>query len=208
MTIIEHPVPTAISSEHLSGATLYADRNDALDAWPRGAVIAELGVGFGAYSQLIMDRTHPKLFDAYDLFNLHEQETLWGRPSSHFFKGMTQIDFYRNRFKTHFDTGRMRAFEGDSSSQLKRQPNQSYDVIYIDGDHTLNGVKRDSGVALSSIKPDGILVFNDYVYFDRTGRPYGVINVVNDLCVNHGWKVKYIALQPQMFCDIAIFRPH
>ena len=204
----EHPVPVAISSDHLAGATLYANRNDALDSWPRGAVIAELGVGFGAYSQLIMDRTYPKLFDAYDLFNLHEKETLWGKPSSHFFKGMTQIEFYRERFKAHFDADRMRAFEGDSSGQLKRQPEHFYDVIYIDGDHTLNGVKRDASVAISSIRPNGILVFNDYVYYDRTGRPYGVINVANDLCVNHGWKVKYIALQPQMFCDIALFKPN
>jgi hypothetical protein len=42
----------------------------------------------------------------------------------------------------------------------------------------------------------------DYHY----GIPYGVAPVVHDLCVNHGWQVVYLAMQRDLFFDIALRR--
>ncbi len=90
--------------------------------------------------------------------------------------------------------------------ELAKQPPKFYDVIYIDADHGLSGVQRDVDAALKTIKDDGILVFNDYVFFDKNATPYGVIYAANDLCVNHGWRMRYLALHNMMFCDIALER--
>jgi hypothetical protein len=39
-------------------------------------------------------------------------------------------------------------------------------------------------------------------------QPYGIVPVVNSLVVNEGYDVVAFALQQQMFCDIAIRKPH
>ena len=41
---------TPLSQEHVDGAMLYADRVQALDALPRGGVVAEIGVAAGDFS--------------------------------------------------------------------------------------------------------------------------------------------------------------
>ena len=196
----------ALKVEHLQNARLFADRLDALSCWPRHAAVAEIGVAYGSYSAQILTQTKPRLFDAYDLFRLHEIEYLWGRPTKEIFGGRTQIEHYRHRFQSEIAAGTLRTFEGDSSTELLKRDPATYDVIYIDGDHGEVGVSKDAAAAERALKHDGLLVFNDYVYYDRTGRPYGVIPVVNDMCVSHGWSVVYVALQKNMFCDIAITR--
>lgn len=96
--------------------------------------------------------------------------------------------------------------EGNSSSNLRKLSDHYFDWIYIDGDHELEGVEKDAAVALRKIKPDGILVFNDYTPWSILElSDYGVMPVVNSLC-NQGWKIVYFALHRQMYCDIAIQR--
>jgi len=177
-----------------------------LTAWQHGAHVAELGVGFGGYSSQILSDAHPSKFDAYDIFNLHEIPMLWGKPSSEIFGGKTQQKYYEDKFKDALNSGIMNIYPGDSSTQLNSRPPETYDVIYIDGDHTIKGAAKDTAASLRAIKSNGILVFNDYVVYDKTGEMYGVVHAVNDLCVNHGWRVLYLALQSEMFCDIALVR--
>lgn len=90
---------------------------------------------------------------------------------------------------------------------MDKQPNSTYDVIYIDGDHSYEGVLRDADVSARKLKSNGILIFNDYIIFDHVlGDPYGVVPVVHEFCVNRGWQVLFFALQNQLFCDIALGR--
>lgn len=103
--------------------------------------------------------------------------------------------FYQGRFATEISEGLVHLFEGDSSTLLRQQSEGFYDVIYIDGDHSLEGVQRDAEAAIARLKPDGYLVFNDYTVLDRFGDPYRIAQVVNSLCVEHGWRMHYYALQ-------------
>jgi hypothetical protein len=65
----------------------------------------------------------------------------------------------------------------------------------------------DAMASIRKLKKDGFLIFNDYIYFDHVaGYHYGIVQVVNDLCVNHGWKITHFAFHQQMFCDIVIQR--
>jgi len=100
--------------------------------------------------------------------------------------------------------------EGDSVEVLARFPDEHFDWIYIDGDHSLDGVTRDAGIAVRKIKRDGLLLFNDYTMGDHNVPegfyPYGTIPVVNDLCLNHGFEMIGFAFHCQMYCDAAIRR--
>ena len=98
---------------------------------------------------------------------------------------------------------------GDSAEILATLPERHFDVIYIDGDHSLEGVRRDADAAARVLKPDGFLVFNDSVLFDYIDchhYDYGIIHVVNELCVRHGWRVEYLALEAGMNCDTCVRR--
>ena len=65
---------------------------------------------------------------------------------------------------------------------------------------------KDARVAVRKVKPDGLLIFDDY-----TGRspmeaiPYGVVAVVNEL-VAEGCNVVGLALTPTGYFDIALAR--
>lgn len=200
-------VPAALQPTHVEGARLFADRDSALCALPRGGVVAELGVAFGDFSARMLDALEPRRFDAFDLFGLHHEKQVMGRSSAEIFGDLSHRAFYEHRFSEAIARDQVRVIEGDSSEQLSLQPDESYDVIYIDGPHTYDEVLMDAEVASKKIKPTGYLVFNDYIMYDYSlNAPYGIGHVVNDFCVNRGWRIFYMALHAGMFCDVALIR--
>ena len=205
----KHPIGEypSLGAEHIAGATLYANRVDALAQVPTMGCVAEVGVAAGDFTETLLRALTPQHFDAYDIFRLHHEAHLWGRPTAELFRGRTHRDFYELRFAHEIAAGTLSVFEGDSSASIAERPDQYYDMIYIDGDHHVDGVRRDAEASIPKLKDDGLLVFNDYVMMDHlTISPYGIVPVVNDLCVNRGWTVAYFALQHDLFCDIALKR--
>ena len=200
--------PTArLTQAHIATGTLYADRAAALEHLPRGGVVAEVGVGCGDFSQIMLDALRPSAFHAIDLFPWQPDYVLWGRRAEDTLQGKTHHEYFVDRFAASIADGQTTVHVGDSAEILATLPERHFDVIYIDGDHTLEGVRRDADAAARILKPDGFLVFNDYVLFDYIdGRryDYGIVPVVNELCVRHGWRVEYLALETGMHCDICI----
>lgn len=97
--------------------------------------------------------------------------------------------------------------EGDSSLMLADLPDRSLDWIYIDGDHSFGGVKRDVEVAMLKVKAAGVLVFNDYTLWSMLQMmPYGIVQNVNRLCVEASFEVIAYAFQHQGYPDVAIRR--
>jgi Methyltransferase domain len=188
----------------VASARVFATRVDALSFWPQQAVVAELGVAFGDFTQLILERAAPRSFDAYDIFVLHEHATMMGRNTKETFNGKTHRQWYETRFRREIELGQIRVFEGDGAEQILRSTGPLYDVIYIDADHSETAVQRDVDASIQRLRPGGLLVFNDYVRFDRYGRTVGVIPVVNDLCCILGWRVEYVALEREGHLDVAL----
>ena len=54
--------------------------------------------------------------------------------------------------------------ESDSVTALHAFPDKYFDWIFIDGDHSYGGVRRDTDIAKVKIKPGGLLVFDDYIF--------------------------------------------
>src|SRR5262249_38284431 len=150
---------------------------------------------------VILKKLEPRRFDAFDIFRLHEAKIATARPTSEMFGGKTHLEFYRQRYATYIDNGTVRILVGDSSTLMAQQEDASYGIIYIDGDHSYESVRKDAEIP--KLRSDGILIFNDYVMNDCfDNEPYGIVPVVNSLCVNRGWRVLYFAFQSHMFCDI------
>jgi len=80
-------------------------------------------------------------------------------------------------------------------------------MIYIDAGHDLESVTKDADAAQAKIKNGGLIIFNDYIkYSHYDDCYYGVIPAVNGLVARNGFEVAGFALQPDMYCDIAIRR--
>lgn len=202
-------LPYTLMQIHVEDARLFADRIEMLKSFSsrQGLTIAEIGVAYGDFSESILDILIPKSFHAYDVFTFHNHPVVWGKKTEDTLKGLSHRSFYEKRFAKGIDAGHVLVFEGDSSTEMEKQEDGAYDIIYIDGDHRYDGVYRDALVSMRKLKADGFLIFNDYIYFDHiAGYHYGIIQVVNDLCVNHGWEITHFAFHQQMFCDVAIQR--
>jgi len=59
-----------------------------------------------------------------------------------------------------------------STEYLKSLEETTFDFIYIDGDHTAEGVLRDALLAWRLLKPGGIIAFDDYLWEDPRGIAY------------------------------------
>ena len=107
--------------------------------------------------------------------------------------GLSHLECYRRRFASHIDAGRVRIFEGDSAEQLARLQDVSYDVIYIEGDHSYRGVPtRCRGSSASQT----VLI----------AQTLGSSPVLSESRMREIWEIVYFALQRHMYCDIAIRR--
>lgn len=58
---------------------------------------------------------------------------------------------------------------------------QSYDLIFIDADHTHGAVKHDTEVMLPLLSPEGIMVWHDYANWGRFSKKNGVPEVLHEL---------------------------
>lgn len=197
------PDAPALSSEHLRDARLFAERLEMIRALvPEGGVIAEVGVGLGDFSLRLLEELDPSLFVAVDTFVLDQLETMWDRPTSEILGGRSHLDFYRQRLAPYAD--RVVIEEGLSWDGLERCDDASFDLVYVDAGHDFDCVTRDLGVAVRKVRPDGLVVCNDYVLVDHMGAPYGVVQAVNALVTTSRWRMVGLALHPQMYCDVAL----
>jgi len=113
----------------------------------------------------------------------------------------------QEKFREEIQSGIVHLKEGDSSKLIGQYPDAYFDFVYIDADHTYEGVKQDIAKSKSKVKQSGFLIFNDYTYWSPVECcAYGVMQAVNELCTGDGWEMIFFALEPYMYCDAALQR--
>jgi SAM-dependent methyltransferase len=177
-------VPPKLQPEHVARCRMFANRLTMLESLKTGGIWAEIGTWEGEFAGHIKAICKPS--------ELH----------------LIDIDFGRTRSKDFIREGDgVRFHQGDSSTQLNSFADGYFDFIYIDGDHSLLGVAKDVDAAIRKLKPDGLLLFNDYIAFNQVElEPFGTVAVVNSLCCDKGFEVMGFAFHPKMFCDIMLGR--
>lgn len=178
------PLPT-LSAELLENCKVVPDRYAGLQLIPKGGKVAELGTQEGRFADHIWNVCQPTELHLFDL------------------------DFSPLTVRQDTNLGAVATLHtGDSSENLAKFPQDYFDWIYIDGDHSYNGAKRDMEVAKTRVKPGGLLVFNDFVLWSPVEcSEYGVPYAVTELATNEGFEFVYFALHFLMYCDVALRRP-
>jgi hypothetical protein len=199
----------AVPPEATKDARLFSDRIQMIKAIgpAKARRVVEIGVAFGEFSEQLIARYKPDEFHAIDVFDLHTYPTLWGHPSENAFKGATHQAFYDTRIAAVSD--RATSHQGNSFDVMETFPDKHFDLIYIDASHKYEDVKRDAEVSVRKLTAGGMIIFNDYIYWSHgSNEPFGVVQVVNDMLANQGWKIAGFALHPEMYCDVALVRPN
>jgi hypothetical protein len=166
----------------LQNVTVFPNRNMIVKFFSKiieNPIVAELGTYRGEWAEFLLKQFRPNELHLFDLdFSLIRGVVASAKP--------------------------VHLHAGDSSTMLLRMPEQYFDVIYIDGDHSYEGVKRDIKASILKLKKDGLLMFNDYtVWSPVSAIPYGVVRAVNDLA-HTGWKFVAIGLNPNGYWDVAL----
>ena len=173
--------------KHVRNCRLVPDRVDLLrTCLPMRGVVAEVGTDHGDFAQMILKYSSPSELHIIDI---------------------TLANFRRGAFASAMDQGTVRLYESDSVDAMRRFPDGYFDWIYIDANHSYDAVKRDIDEAKSKIKEQGLLVFNDYIFWShREFMPYGVVQAVNEFCLAEDWELLYLALHPEMYGDVVLRR--
>lgn len=185
--LVDLPAPAMLEERHFRDCRIFPSRDLLIKEMPRNGRVAEVGVQAGEFSQVLLDSCEPTKLHLIDT-DTHSYDLA-------------------GRFQSQIAEGRVRVHEGVSWEVLEAFDDGYFDFAYIDADHSRHAVSKDIAVAKRKIRRDGFLVFNDYTYWSPVEcMPYGVMFAVNELCIAEDWEVVCFALQPFMYCDIAIRR--
>lgn len=176
-----------LAAEHLANCRVVPSRQDILAQLPKGPVCAEVGVQAGNFSRTILDICQPAELHLVD----------W------------ELDTYgiARRFAAEIDSGIVTLHQGDSSTMVDTFADGRFDFIYIDANHSHEGVARDIAAAHRKIRPGGLLIFNDYTFWSPVEcMPYGVMHAVHEFCLAEGWEFVLLSLNGYGYFDVALRR--
>lgn len=91
----------------------------------------------------------------------------------------------------------IKLIRGYSFIELQKFPDEYFDAIYIDGDHSYEGVKRDLYISLKKLKKGGWLLGHDYgVNLAKCIHNYdfGVKRAVTEFCKEFCYHISHVAI--------------
>jgi hypothetical protein len=137
-----------------------------LDLLPRNSVGAEIGVFKGDFSAQIIRRVAPKrlyLIDPWrSVTTSSHRKALYGMDN----RSQDDMDDLASqvaeRFAAEIRSRRVKILRAPSSEALAAIPDESLDWIYIDGDHTFEGVLEDLRLSYQKVRKGGFICGDDY----------------------------------------------
>lgn len=197
-------IPPELPASFFTNSRVCSNRFEVLDYLPKGGVIAEVGVAYGNFSEVLLEKLKPEKFIAIDSFAFTADNEPWQQTIIKDSK-VSHLDFYKNKFSNDIATGRVEVYAGLSWEVLAKLPDNSLDYLYLDAGHSYEEVIKDIEQLKKKMKEKGIIQFNDYTLLDAFAFvPYGVPKAVNEFMLQENYEVLYLCLHPQFFCDVVV----
>lgn len=174
----------------LKNIAMYDTRIDMISALcPSGGNICEVGIFKGDMAKKLESIIKPSVFVLIDLFE--------GRMGSGDQDGnnMEYVDLsvQFNSLKEYFyGNTNIILQKGDSVDRMNTYPDAFFDMIYIDGDHSYEGCKRDLLTAFKKIKKGGYIMGHDYeMNMKKAHKQYffGVKKAVDEFCATYNQRI-------------------
>lgn len=146
---------------------------------PPNPNICEIGVRYGDFSEILLGTFQPRNLLLVDIVIADIRPVVTANP-------LVQV------------------LHGPAELVMQDIPDNSLDYLYIDGDHSYDGVLQDINIAHRVVKPGGIVQINDYTTFCADGTPYGVLEVTNSYIENYHPEILGLSLERSGYHDIAL----
>ncbi len=140
---------------------------------------AEIGVAYGGHAEHILSKTNTTLYCVDPYLHFNEYDDPMNVSNEEFNKLFV---FTKSRLKKF--GSRVKMVRKDSVVALKYVP-EKLDFVYIDADHSYEGVSRDIGNWFGKIREGGIVSGHDYGHVNFPG----VKKAVDEFFGRFGWEI-------------------
>ena len=153
-------------SRLLDGET--AARKDLLRALPKDAVGVEIGVWKGDFSSRLLKGTAPRQLHLIDPWLVSDgsdrsDEAWYGAGKTSQSETNDIHDKVKERFAQEVRAGTVIIHRTTSAEAMQAMPDASVDYVYIDGDHSYDGVSQDLLHSFRVTRPGGFICCDDYL---------------------------------------------
>jgi lipopolysaccharide biosynthesis glycosyltransferase len=173
----------------MSSLKIFDTRNEMLkyycDEFTQPSLL-EIGVFKGDFLDYLVRSCNIGSIDAVDLF---QGDTCSGDVDGNNVVYYNVGKSYTELCEKYKDIAKVHLYKSDSSSYLDKQADNTYDIIYIDGDHSYNGVKNDLASSYKKIKNGGYIMGHDYemnMAKAKNSYNFGVKQAVDEFCGAYG----------------------
>lgn len=161
---------------------LIENRNILLDLLPKGMKIAELGIFKAEFSKIILEKMSPSELFLVDLF---PEEMYSGDMNGNNIVLANLDDMYSEIVSQFSSYENVKIIKSYSSDFLNSLDDEYLDAVYIDADHSYEGVTLDLNLSLKKVKKGGIIMGHDYTI----SMFPGVVRAVDEFCKNYDLKI-------------------
>jgi|ETNmetMinimDraft_8_1059916.scaffolds.fasta_scaffold12583_2 predicted rRNA methylase YqxC with S4 and FtsJ domains len=168
-----------LDNQHLQNCKVVSKRLEIIKLFPKDLICAEIGVMEGGFSEEILQVNNPSEF------YLIESNT----------KGENLCDDLRIKFS---ENENVIVKEGYSWDVLRTFDDNYFDWVFIDADHTYVSTKLELEISKDKVKDNGYIACHDYSNKNKNESltDYGVIQSVNEFCLQYDYEVVYLSLEP------------
>lgn len=173
-----------------------AARKHVLEILPRDAIGVEIGVWKGDFSAQILKTAQPQVLHLVDPWLVSDSSDrtseAWYGADRITQAAMNAIhDQVAARFDREAASGRVVIHRTDALEALGAMAEASVDFVYVDGDHSYEGVSSDLAEAWRVTKIDGFICCDDYLL--GAWWKDGVVRAVHQLLVSQPVTIHYKA---------------
>lgn len=193
LIIINDNIPgNEIKQANINNLKALLNREELLKLLPKNAIVAEVGVDKGFFSELIIKTTAPQRLHLIDCWS----DTRYNSELK---------NLVEKKFEDQINEGTVKINIGKSTEVVHKFEDKYFDWIYIDTDHSYQLTKLELELYGKKVKDNGIIAGHDFIKGNwKSMYRYGVIEAVYEFCVNNNWEILFLTMENTTHPSFAI----